>query len=214
MFHKPFLTLSGAEITELAEHSRKISAALADCTEVIFPSVLASDNQSITYETVDCSKPLLARLQAATCSEDDMERAGRILRHIHAAGILHADYVPHNLFYHDNKLVLIDPHPPERLPFKREYLYGDSSNEVAGFIFCLLTDAGLKRVLLHFKTHKIMIAAFLHGYGKVPLRLHHFIHLTKDSYSLRRQAGYTRLHAFIHVTGGCLMSYYAVRICS
>lgn len=212
MFRKVFPKLSVSEISDLAEHSRRISAALAGCQDVVFPAVMGSDSHSITYQAVDCSQPLLTRLQAGGCCEDDMKKAGRILRQIHAASLLHSDYVPHNLFYQSEKLVLIDPHPPERLPFKQAYLYGPPHREVAGFIVCLLTDAGLKQALRHFPVYLKLISGFLNGYGPIHISIADFMSVGRDTYHLRRQAGYSVIHAFVHVVLSCFLSVLAVRL--
>lgn len=210
MYVKALPTRSPSEIAMLALHAEEIERALRGCELVVFPRMTAYDDTSISYSTVDCSAPLLDKVLALSCTEDEMRVAGAILRRIHDAGLLHSDYVPHNFFLSRDRLVLIDPHPPDNLEFDVGRLYGQPCNELAGFVFCLLTDSGLKRSLVVLGHQSRLTRAFLDGYGADGIQI---VSLTRaitnyagDVYRQKRRAGFSLPRALAHCFGASLLT--------
>jgi len=210
MYIKEFPYLSSVEIAALARHSKEISAALSDSEEVIVPDVLGHDHTSISYSIVDCSSPLSDKLRNFSCTEQEMIKAGKVLRRIHIAGILHTDYVPHNIFCSDQKLVVIDAHPPEGIHYKHELLYGDPQNEISRFVFALLSNIGLKRTIRHFDYQSRMVKGFLEGYGKPMYPFSQLLGATlsstKEIYFLKRRARIAPVHAIAHCALGWVLT--------
>jgi hypothetical protein len=194
----------------LALHAEQIERALRGCELVVFPSMTAYDDATISYSVVDCSSPLLDKVLALSCTEDEMRAAGAILRRIHNAGLLHSDYVPHNFFISGGRLVLIDPHPPDNLEFQDGHLYGQPHHELAGFLFCLLTDSGLKRSVV-FLGHQLRLSrAFLGGYGVDGIRIASLLgaiaKYASDVYRQKRCAGFSLPRALMHCFGASLLT--------
>ncbi len=211
MFVKTFKNYTSAEVEILVKHSREIYDVLKDQENIIFPEVLAHGANSITYSTVDCRLPMLDKVKSFSCTSSEMLRIGRILKVMHTTGILHSDFVPHNFFYSPSGLVLIDPHPPENMDFNIERLYGLHQNEVVNFIFCMLTDAGLKASLFHFSYQSHLVDAFLVGYGKENLSFKKTIlpvlRHGKDIYIQRKRTGFSLIHNILHCTIGVIFTY-------
>ncbi len=213
---KTFPSRSAAEIEMLVFHARKIEQALRRCDLVIFPRLIDYDATSITYSRVDCHQPFLDKVRSLSCTISEMTAIGKILKKIHHAGCLHSDYVPHNFFISKNRLVLIDPHPPDTLDCHHERLYGNSENEIAHFAFCLLSDTGLKRSLICMEHQIRMIRAFLDGYGRDGIgysRLFKAVLIcARDVYQLKRYAGFSGPRALIHSVGGSFLTFIALGV--
>jgi len=209
MYVKSLPMRSPSQVAMLALHAEEIERALRGCELVVFPRMTAYDDTSISYSLVDCSAPLLRKVLALSCTEDEMGVAGTILRRIHDSSLLHSDYVPHNLFLSGDRLVLIDPHPPDNLEFDVRRLYGKPCNELAGFVFCLLTDTGLKRSLAFLGHQSRLTRAFLQGYGLdgvqvvgLPCAIANY---ASEVYRLKRRAGFSLPRALAHCVGAsCL----------
>jgi hypothetical protein len=210
MYVKAFPRRTPSQIAMLALHAEQIERALRGCELVVFPSMIAYDDTSISYSIVDCSSPLLDKVLALSCTTDEMRAAGAILRRIHDEGLLHSDYVPHNFFISGGRLVLIDPHPPDNLEFQAGRLYGQPLDELAGFVFCLLTDSGLKRSLV-FLGHQLRLSrAFLGGYRADGIRIISLLsavaNYAGDVYRQKRCAGFSLPSALTHCFGASLLT--------
>lgn len=210
VYVKSFPERSPSQVAMLALHAEEIGRVLRGCDLVVFPSVTAYDDTSISYSMVDCSAPLLDKVLAISCTEEEMKVAGAVLRKIHDADLLHSDYVPHNLFLSGDRLVLIDPHPPDNLEFQVGRLYGQPHNELAGFVFCLLTDCGLKRSLVFLGSQLRLTRAFLGGYGVNGMRtlwlLVAVANYASDVYRQKRRAGFSLPRALTHCFGASFLT--------
>ena len=219
VFKKTFPTLSVEQVATLARHAYEVGVALESNIEAIFPSLVESDSTSISYALADCSRPMSTSLFNRTCTVDDMRKAGSILRSIHRVpGLMHADFVSHNLFFSQDFdcLVVIDPHPPEYVPFSADYLYGHQVNEISRFVFAQLSNSSFKRSVGSFGYQLKMTKAFLEGYGQpIPAFKAHLIPTwlcAREVFYMKLQGNYSLLRAGAHATAGFLLTLVLLRI--
>ena len=216
---KTFTNHTPAQIQDLFSHAQKISAALSDANDTIFPKPQACDKTSISYDFLLLPSCILPLLQKGGLSPRILDLAGRALARIHGQtngkdALLHADYVPHNLFSDNRSIYIIDPHPPEYLGYRADLLYGDPAREFYGFIFSLLSDVGLKHALAHQRTYLTYIRDFMFGYDSLrprpPLSLLSFYTYARDVYAIKRRAGFSRWASSAHCASAFILSLYAI----
>lgn len=220
VFIKPFSGLKESEVQTLFEHSCDVRDALLKREDVIFPPPIKRVGKSIYYNYQALHETMLECVQKFSCSVDHFKTMGSVLKCIHLQQVkkgrclLHSDYVPHNFFLFEGKLVLIDPHPPENLPFSEGRLYGLPLDEVVSFIFCLLSDAGFRSSLFRLKYNIKLVSSFFCGYRKESLKpscfLMPIVYCIRDIYRLKRVAGISTMHAVSHCVFGGLMTFYVI----
>lgn len=221
VFIKLFPKLAESDVQALFDHALEVESALVGEKEIVIPHAVARKGRAIHYVYLPLEHPMLACVQSFSCTSEQMEKIGSFLRRLHdvkrvvdGASLLHSDYVPHNFFLEEDKFVLIDPHPPENLPFTLKRLYGPPLDEVIGFLFCLLSDAGFRRSLSCLGYTIALTRAFLTGYGQRGIRFFHLIapilRCLQDTYRLKRVAGFSILHAVVHCVAGGVMTLYVI----
>jgi len=212
-FLKHFPVLTEPQVKTLFQHSREISYALRQDSSILFPEPLAQDGQTIRYQFIELPPPLIEQMQAQNSLEDDMRHIGCALALIHKGAtthdrtLLHGDFVPHNVFLQSGKIIIIDPHLPENLPFSEALLYGDRRRDVTAFIFGIFSDVGLKRALKHYRYYNHLARWFLSGYASAcPVRPFLLPVLTygKDVYVMKCKAHFSCMNSLAHCVGAGL----------
>ena len=118
MFIKPLSKSQAKEIETLFKHSMDVWSSLSN-TRFVFPRPISKSKNSIAYEFLDLGERLDFLLSTFPDNADIyMVKAGEMLSCIHnngkATGLLHGDFVLHNIFINSRQsLSLVDPHPPK-----------------------------------------------------------------------------------------------------
>lgn len=210
MFIKTFPHMPASEVAALAAHSAALHTALAKVDGLVVPSVLSYNARSITYSAVECQQSLADLIATEQAQPEDLKFLGAVLQTIHAADLRHSDYVPHNVFYSADKVVLIDSHPPEYVGYDASYLEGNPRNEVGRFLFVLFTSFGLKRANKHLPYLNGLAQAFLEGYSTPPLTcgalLGPALRCAKEVFGAKGRAGFGPVAALAH----CVLATYFV----
>ncbi|WP_155419419.1 hypothetical protein [Chromobacterium subtsugae] len=217
VFEKSFPYLNPDDVQHLYRHSLAVERSIDGIGDITTPRVLACDGLSIHYQYLELGDSFHHVLSGDTDSNDYLFRIGKALKAIHsyqlsesARSLLHSDFVPHNIFISGTKITLIDPHPPEKLDFSTDRLYGNPYSEIVDFIFCLMSDVGFKRSITKLGLNVSHASSFFDGYGKSNLTIHIFFrpifYKCKDSYILKRRAGFPLTHATLHCVAGSILT--------
>lgn len=223
IFIKKFPGLSPEQIHILYQHSCLIELLLELRNDVIFPRVIDYDDSSITYEYLDLKYPFHDLVKNFSCTEGQILQIAKILKCLHqkwrlknGLSVLHGDFVPHNFYIKNDKIIVIDPHPPESLVFDIHRLYGDGLCEVIDFIYCLLSDAGLKRSILKIGYSVKLTGAFLKGYRLRPIVHLYFVsYIFKTALNIfkqKRKAGFGFCHSLLHVFFGSSLTLFVIML--
>ena len=219
-FQKSFQTLTEQQTELLFNHSAEIFRISA-APVVVMPEPLSRNDRTICYKYLELPNSLVVSLQERILPTEEIMRIGYALALIHTAEsskkgkyLLHGDFVPHNIFSNKDKVFIIDPHPPERLEFREDIIYGDWRRDIISFIFGIFSDVGFREILPHRSYYMSLSHHFLDGYsrslGSIILFVSPLLRYTRDIYLLKRKACFSRIRSFTHCIVGCFITIYAI----
>lgn len=203
-FVKPCENLSPEQVELLFNHSYLVWKALKD--RCISPKPLRYELSSIVYEYCELPSSLEYLLRKADSAklEPALIIAGEMLALIHEhKGLLHSDYVVHNLFYDDvNGLYIIDAHPPEVLDFQIDLINGDYRRDLYFFLMSIPGSYGFKKSLLNqgyiLECQKMIVT----GYSKLcpilNIDLLYSYKIACQIFKIRRRAGFGIINGLFH----------------
>ncbi|MDE3059510.1 MAG: hypothetical protein KGJ06_00680 [Pseudomonadota bacterium] len=201
-----FSGLTEAQVRMLFMHSQAIAEALKENVAIVFPAPLVQEDMQIRYQFIDLPAPLVEQMQNKSARVEDMRRIGQALRLMHRRRtpegntLLHGDFTPHNAYVTQDRLFIIDPHPPQNLPFREDILYGDARRDVIAFLFGIFSDAGLKRALKDWPYYRNLASGFLSGYGPGRPFLLPALRYGRDAYVIKR-AHFSHLRSLARSVG-------------
>ncbi|QUM79388.1 hypothetical protein HWV01_03240 [Moritella sp. 5] len=165
IFEKTFLNLTFEQVNQLLVHSMDVSTSLSDVKGVISPVCIEQNGKSIRYSLHELGvsfSDLIYEHDFANL----IEKSAEILSAIHKVdGLMHSDFVLHNLFKNADQIYVIDSNPPALLGFRKDMLYGEQRHDVFSFLHSIMDSKGMKLTLLNpfgfFKYSNV----FLDRYG-------------------------------------------------
>ena len=214
MFEKKFIDTRPELITHLANNVKKACDATRKYPNAIIPHVIKAAKDSIIYETVDCSVSLLDSINIKQVNKE-LLYAGQVLALLHKNKIYHQDYVPHNIFCSPSKIVIIDFHPPECFMNYKYVKQLESVDEYVGFIFCMITDYGIKNAVANHSYINNLVDDFKKGYdfkeysyfNKVKASLKY----SRNVYKVKKYAGFSMLHTLLHCFAGLIVTLFFIK---
>lgn len=219
VYKKEFSNNSSDQVSELYLHAQRVAATFFGKHDVIFPLPIECTKSSICYEYYDLPASVLDLWRGHRLPLFGFMKIGSALAILHKNGqtynLLHSDYVLHNLFYGDDKLYIIDAHPPERLPYNANLIYGPSEQDIWWFYLNLISSRPVKISCRNIFQIVRAIKEFKSGYKKNGVypaldRRSYFFCLSKLFY-LRQKAGYSRINVSIYIVVIFVLSFFAVR---
>lgn len=209
VFVKPLSGYTPEHVSLTYRHAVEVWQAVEAHPNARSPRPLRHDARSITYEFVNLPRSLLelVRDERSHDATRALAQAGAVLARVHEGpgGLLHADYVVHNLFHDGDSLYVIDAHPPETLGYRNTLLYGAPARDVLAFVTALVSGLGYRTAWRQRARVDALLNAFACGYAAgnpIPLGSIRIIGgMVGDTARMRYRAGFGMASALMH--GAC-----------
>lgn len=214
LFQKTFNNYTDEQVLALFNHSNDFFEAVLHTNFLHTPKPIRLDRKTIYYEFIDLGEALSEKIKGAEINPLFFEKIGQSLSFIHLfhkeKNLLHSDFVLHNLFMKDHAFYIIDPHPPENIPYSAKLLYGHIQNDISSFIYSFVSNIGIKKIFLHIGLYKKYVSSFLKGYrnrnSAIPGNIYLFLaSYTFIVYKIKRKSGFSLFSSIKH----CLFGYLA-----
>lgn len=167
-------SLSPAEIEAVFANARRYFIAAQSIEGVEMPEPLMYTDTSITFAYIDNLARTVSELWFADRAWDEKlcRRLGAVLGALHIVqGIdlsediyLYGDYVPHNVVYREDELVLFDVEPPGYRQSFEQFYRGRNYVDIASMLFFVLVGHSYKRPWRFFRNKRSFVQAYLSGY--------------------------------------------------
>jgi tRNA A-37 threonylcarbamoyl transferase component Bud32 len=211
IFVKPLQNYTPEQVRLTYQHAFEVWQAVEGHPSGRSPRPLRHDEKSITYEFVDLPRSLLDLVRderSNTVTVDALSKAGAILAGIHLGaagrGLLHGDYVVHNLFHDNDTLYVIDAHPPETLGYRTTLLYGAPVRDVLAFVTALVSGLGYRAAWHRRALVDVYLSEFTDGYRSetsLPaISIRTIVGVLYDTVQMRYRAGFGIVSALLHGT--------------
>ena len=188
-FHKILANYTPDQLQKTFLHSRAVWEAVSKTPCCFTPKPLAINLElrSIDYEFVELPQQSISTLvQKQTYIKDILLQVGGVLASLHKFNndkkLMHGDFVLHNIFFEDDRLFVIDAHPPEKLEFREDILYGEGVRDVLFFIISIPICIGFRKSIRCEKYIGDCCRAFIQGY--FPQRSEIYLGCFNDYYLL------------------------------
>lgn len=207
-FRKSFSGYTPEQMQTIFVHSQAVWTVINKISKCITPRPLTFDAAGIAYEFLELPPSMPMLLQEEIGIENSLVQAGAVLAALHNSsdtqGLMHGDFVPHNMFTDGDNLFLIDAHPPELLGFRKDILYGDGVRDILCFVISIPSCLGFKKAVKRKEYIHNCYRAFIRGYltkkSAIPLRSPRvYCSLARDIFINRYRAGFGIKSAILHV---------------
>jgi hypothetical protein len=217
IFTKKLSGYTQAQVRDLFDHALLVREVWRGNKNSFYPEPIHCGVDSIDYEYVNLPQSVAQQMNNRQCQPDVMRQVGAALARLHVvkqtgsgASLLHADFVPHNLFSDGKNLWIIDAHPPEKLGYRADLLYGNPHRDIVTMVYCIFSNAGLLSVMTRGDYYFVMAREFLIGYAAVTTLPYGFIKpvlkFARDVYVMKTRCGTGRIRAGLHAAGYAVLA--------
>ncbi|MCZ4310104.1 MULTISPECIES: hypothetical protein [Vibrio] len=172
----------------------------------LIPKPISYTKESICFEYLELPssvEELILNKNESLSSA--LYQAGRVLAKLHTSGsskLLHSDFAPHNLFFSEGNLSVIDSNPPEILGSHMSLMYGNAELDYFFFLMSLPSCFGVKKSIFDMKFIKSCQRDFIAGYNSISninMSYWYVFRVARNMLSFRVKAGHGTLKSIVHL---------------
>jgi len=162
------------EIDLIYKNTKRYYDASQSVIGLEMPEPLSCSDTEITFTFIDDLSPKVSELWFVDqlWSTDLCNKLGTSLGSLHSAQeadlskeiYLYGDYVPHNVVYRENKLIMFDVEPPMYRKSFDEFYRGLNYVDITSMLFFMLVGHSYKKPWQFFRNKKSLVQSYLTGY--------------------------------------------------